>query len=193
MTDRLTTMILVGIGVMYVFSAFTQTLKVIATPQQMEMLYMWQLGSLTQCTVQDVCAVFAVVAVCTVLLYSLRTDLNLLSVGDKAAVTMGTDPWKVRVLCLVIVSFMTSVMVSFTGVIGFVGLVAPQMIRLVMGSDNRFLIPASAVFGALFLLVCDCLSRVVSSVGLPVGILTAAIGSPIFLYMLVKRSRRHTI
>ncbi len=188
-----TTMILIGIGVMYMFSALTQMLKVMATPQQMERLYLWQLGSLGECSLSDVVVVSVVVLVCAVVLYGYRVDLNLLSVGDKPALTMGTDPWKTRIICLVIVSFMTAVAVSFTGVIGFVGLVAPQMVRTLIGSDNRFLLPASAAFGGMFLVICDCLCRVLGSTGVPVGVLTAVIGSPLFLYMLIKRSNKPTI
>ena len=188
-----TTMILIGIGVMYMFSALTQMLKVIATPQQMQRLYLWQLGSLGECTLSDVVIVAVVVLVCGLILYSYRVDLNLLSVGDKPAVTMGTDPWRTRIICLVVVSFMTAVAVSFTGVIGFVGLVAPQMVRVLIGSDNRFLLPASATFGGMFLVICDCLCRVLGSTGVPVGVLTAVIGSPLFLYMLVKRSKKPTL
>jgi ABC-type Fe3+-siderophore transport system permease subunit len=188
-----TTMILIGIGVMYMFSALTQMLKVMATPQQMERLYLWQLGSLGECSLPDLAFFGAVVLVCALVLYGYRVDLNLLSVGDKPALTMGTDPWKTRIICLVIVSFMTAVAVSFTGVIGFVGLVAPQMVRTLMGSDNRFLLPASAAFGGMFLVVCDCLCRVLGSTGVPVGVLTAVIGSPLFLYMLIKRSKKPTI
>ena len=188
-----TTMILIGIGVMYMFSALTQMLRVIATPQQMQKLYLWQMGSLGECTLAEVVIVGAAVAVCAVMLYRYRTDLNLLSVGDKPAVTMGTDPWKTRIVCLVIVSFMTAVAVSFTGVIGFVGLVAPQMVRVLTGSDNRFLLPASAAFGGMFLVICDCLCRVLGSTGVPVGVLTAVIGSPLFLYMLIRRSKKPSV
>lgn len=188
-----TTMILVGIGVMYLFSACTQILKIQATPQQMERLYLWQLGSLSEVGLTEVAIVLGVCVVCSLILYSFRIDLNMLSVGDKPAVSMGTNPWRTRVVCLLVVSFMTSVVVSFTGVIGFVGLVAPQMVRLFLGSDNRFLIPASAAFGGFFLIACDCLGRVVGSTGVPVGVITAIIGSPLFLYLLVKRSKRKTI
>ena len=188
-----TTMILIGIGVMYVFTALTQLLRVIATPQQMEQLYLWQLGSLSQSSFDNIVIVLAAVIVCIGLLYRFRTDLNLLGAGDKSAVTMGTNPWSTRILCLIIVSLMTSVIVSFTGVIGFVGLVAPQIIRMLIGSDNRYLIPASATFGAMYLTVCDSLCRVIGSTGLPVGVLTAVIGSPLFLYLLVINSKKRTV
>ncbi len=188
-----TTMILVGIGVMYLFGACTQMLKMYATPQQMERLYLWQLGSLSEVGLTEVGIVLAICLMCCLILYSFRADLNMLSVGDKPAVSMGTNPWRTRVICLLVVSFMTSVVVSYTGVIGFVGLVAPQMIRIFLGSDNRFLIPASAAFGGFFLIACDCIGRVVGSTGVPVGVITAIIGSPLFLYLLVKRSRKRTV
>mgnify|MGYP003297109260 CR=1 FL=1 len=106
---------------------------------------------------------------------------------------MGVNPWRTRVVCLVIVSFMTAVVVSFIGTIGFVGLVAPQMVRTFIGSDNRYLLPASMMFGAAFLVACDVMSRMIGVGGIPVGVVTAIIGSPIFLYLLVKRSRKPTI
>lgn len=188
-----TTMILIGIGVMYMFSSLTQMLKLQATPQQMQQLYMWQLGSLSEGTLGNFAVVLVVAVLCCGLLYYFRYDLNLLSVGDKPAVTMGTNPWRVRVVCLVIVSFLTSVTVSFTGVIGFVGLVAPQIVRLFLGSDNRYLLPASAVFGGFFLIACDCIGRVIGSTGVPVGVVTAILGSPLFLYLLVQKGRKKNV
>lgn len=184
-----TTMILIGIGVMYVFSAFTQMLKLIATPNQMEQLHTWQLGTLSDSSLSSVSIVLCCAIVCIALLYYFRSDLNLLSIGDNSALTMGTDPWRTRIVCLIIVSFMTAVCVSFTGTIGFVGLVAPQMVRIFIGSDNKYLIPASAVFGATFLVLADCASRIVGDAGVPVGVITAIIGSPLFLYLLIKRSK----
>ena len=185
-----TTMILIGIGVMYMFSAFTQMLKLLATPTQMEQLYMWQLGSLSESDLNSIPVVLIASALCIFALYYFRSDLNLISVGDNSALTMGTNPWRTRIICLIIVSFMTAVCVSYTGTIGFVGLVAPQMVRMFIGSDNKYLIPASAMFGAVFLVLADCASRVVGDSGVPVGVITAIVGSPVFLYLLIKRSKR---
>lgn len=188
-----TTMILIGIGVMYMFSAFTQMLKLLATPTQMEQLYMWQLGSLSECTLENIPVVLASFVLCFFALYYFRSDLNLISIGDNSALTMGTNPWRTRIICLIIVSFMTAVCVSYTGTIGFVGLVAPQMVRIFIGSDNKYLIPASALFGAVFLVLADCASRIVGDTGVPVGVITAIVGSPVFLYLLIKRSKRTVI
>ena len=185
-----TVMILIGIGIMYIFSAITQILKLIATPRQMQQIYMWQLGSAEFASLDQIFMVFVVTIACTVLLYHFRHDLNHLLVGDDVALTMGTNPWRTRIICLVIVSLMTATCVSFTGTIGFVGLVVPQIIRVLIGSDNRYLIPSSAAFGAFFLIVADSLARMVGTTGVPVGVITAVIGSPMFLYLLVKQSRR---
>lgn len=188
-----TTMILVGIGIMFMFSACTQLMELIATPTQMEQLYKWQLGTLSDVNPGNLLIVGVTVVVCILLLYRFRMSLNLMTLGDESAVTLGSDPWKVRVACLLIISFMTAVCVSFTGTIGFVGLVAPQIVRLFMGSDSRYLIPASAMFGAMFLIFCDTVSRLIGVAGLPVGVVTAFIGSPIFLYLLVKQARKRKL
>lgn len=186
-----TTMILIGIGVMYLFSACNQILQLIATPNQIERMYSWNLGSISEISFGNTAIIAVTVVACVLFLYRYRLGLNLMTLGDESALTLGTDPWRTRVVCLVVISFMTAVCVSFSGTIGFVGLVAPQIVRLVIGSDTRYLIPASAMFGGLFLVVCDSASRVIGIGGLPVGIITAFIGSPLFLYLLVKQSRSH--
>lgn len=188
-----TTMILIGIGVMFMFSSCTQLLEMMADPTELDAMYRWQLGSMGDVTAENLVIVLAVVAVCTALLYRFRTALNLMTLGDESALTLGTDPWKTRIVCMLIISFMTAVVVSYTGVIGFVGLVAPQIIRVLIGSDIRYLLPTSAVFGGLFLVLCDTASRVIGEAGLPVGVVTAFVGSPLFLYLLVKQARRNKL
>ncbi len=188
-----TTMILIGIGIMYMFSAFTQLLKLNATPDQMEEIYMWQLGSLSMLDISAIPILLVTAIVGIVALYSFKGHLNMMSLGDNPAMTLGTNPWRTRVICLVIISFMTAVIVSFTGTIGFVGLVAPQMVRVFIGSDNRYLLPASACFGAAFLVAADMIARVVGTTGVPVGVITAIVGSPLFLYLLIKKSKKQTV
>jgi iron complex transport system permease protein len=184
-----TMMILTGIGVMYIFSAITQLLKIIASPHAMSELYMWELGSLSDSTFDQLTIVIPCTLVGIFILFSLYNQINVLSCGDKAAVTMGVNPWRLRIECLILVSFITSVAVSFTGTIGFIGLVAPQIVRMLIGSNNRYLIPASAAMGALFMVLADCASRMIVTGGLPVGVITSIVGSPIFLYMLIKQSK----
>lgn len=182
--------ILVGIGIMYIFSAAVQMIKLISSPRQMEKIYIWQLGSLADATLANIAVVAIVAAVCIIVLYTMRDKFNILSTGDNLAVAMGVNPWKTRIQGLVVVSLMTSVAVSFTGTIGFVGLAVPQMVRLFIGSDNNYLIPASAVTGAGFLIAADIVAKNIGVSGLPVGVITAIIGSPIFIFLLYKQSKK---
>ena len=108
--------------------------------------------------------------------------------GDSMAKALGVRPIFTRVLCFVVISISTGACVAFTGTIGFVGLVGPHVARLLVGSNNKILIPTSAVIGALLILGADIIVRVLPG-GLPVGVITAIIGSPIFLYILYKQKK----
>ena len=102
----------------------------------------------------------------------------------------GIDASKLRIICLVIVTLITASIVSFTGVIGFVGLVAPHVVRIFIGSDNRYLIPASMALGAALLLVADLVGRtIIAPAVLEVGVVTAFIGGPLFLYLVIRQKR----
>jgi len=114
------------------------------------------------------------------------SKVNIMSLNDKSIVSLGENPKRIRIGFMAIVAMMTSIVVAITGTIGFVGLVAPHIVRLVIGSDSRYLIPASACFGAAFLMFADCLARVLTSTGLPVGVITSLIGGPLFLFILIK-------
>ena len=108
---------------------------------------------------------------------------------DGAIKSLGIDPNKMRTIILVIISTCTALVVSFVGTIGFIGLVVPHIVRLIIGSDCRYLIPASAVFGGLFLIACDMIAKSVIVSGLPVGVITSLIGGPLFVYILLKKSK----
>ena len=108
--------------------------------------------------------------------------------GEDSAKTMGVDVEKFRVLALALLALMTMSVVAFVGVIGFIGLMAPHMVRAVIGSDNRYVLPASLVAGALTLLVADSIARIASADALPVGTVMALFGAPVFLYLIMKRN-----
>ena len=99
-------------------------------------------------------------------------------------------PKRARLLTIVIVSLVTATLVCFTGTIGFVGLVAPHIMRIFIGSDNRYLIPASAASGALVLALSDCVAIELTNTGLPVGVVTSLVGGPLFIYILIKQHRK---
>src|SRR5699024_6579801 len=122
---------------------------------------------------------------CLIVVYLLRWRVNLLSLGDDEARSLGVRPERLRMFLIVMVALMTAATVAVSGVLGWVGLVIPHLVRLLIGSDNRILLPGSALLGGLYMLVVDTMARSVIEVEIPVGILTAIIGAPVFAYLLV--------
>ncbi len=185
-----TTMILVGIAVMYVFSSFTTMLNLAASSETFASVYMWGLGTLGSVSWDTlpylICATLAGVA----LLSMLSARLNILSCDENLAVSSGIRPKTVRLVTIAVVSLVTATLVCFTGTIGFVGLVAPHVMRIFIDSDNRYLLPASAACGAFVLAAADCLAVEITATGLPVGVITSIIGGPLFIYILVTQHRK---
>ena len=142
------------------------------------------MGSLTSVTVDKLIMIFSPVALGMIILFALRWNMNLLAMGDEEAQSLGINPSRVRLLIIIGCTLLTSAAVSISGIIGWIGLVIPHMARMVVGSDNRILIPASLSLGASFLLLIDNISRALISIEIPIGVLTAIIGVPIFLYLL---------
>ena len=184
-----TAMILIGLGVMYMFSAATTMLKYSADPLHIAEIYEWGVGTLVGVGWDAVWILLATTAVLTILLMAFCGRINVLSSGDSMSVALGVDPKRTRLIVLIAVSVCTAATVCFTGSIGFVGLVVPHIGRILVGSDLKRLIPASALLGALLLVGSDMIARVIGSSGLPVGVITALIGSPLFLYFLIKQRR----
>lgn len=183
-----TTMIMAGIAIMYIFNAMTTVIKLMADPEDLASLYRWQVGSLASAGWEEIPLMFVVVLVGCITLQLISKELNALSTGDESAKALGVDADRLRILCLVIVAVITASVVSFTGLIGFVGLVAPHMVRLVIGPNNRYLIPASAIFGAALLTVADLVGRtILSPTVIQVGVITAFLGGPLFLWLIIRR------
>lgn len=185
------TMILIGIAVMYFFTAATTFMKLIATEEGLAEIYMWNVGTLGKAGWDNVGILVVMSIIGIALMMILSKQLNILATSDKNAVSLGVNAKQLRMIVLGIVSLVTAAMVAFTGTIGFVGLVCPHVARLFLGSDNKYLIPASAAFGAMLLLCADCVAKNVGT-GLPVGTITALIGGPLFLYMLLKQARSYS-
>ncbi|MCL2147828.1 MAG: iron ABC transporter permease [Methanomassiliicoccaceae archaeon] len=185
-----TTMILSGIAVMFIFSATTSMLMLAANPSDLAEVYIWTVGTLGKASWSNLPIVAAVTLSGLAVLVAGSKSLNILAMGDKGAKSLGVNPTRLRLVFMVTVAVMTATMVSFTGTIGFVGLVAPHVVRIFIGSDNKYLIPCSAAFGALFMICVDSVAKVVSNTGLPVGVITALVGGPIFLIILIKMQKR---
>ena len=184
-----TSMILTGIAVMYVFSATTSLLMFTANPEALAEVYIWMVGTLGKATWDNVGFLIAAAIVSIISLLIVAKRLNILVLSDTCAISMGVNAKRLRTFTLGMVALGTSVVVGFTGTIGFVGLVAPHMVRMFIGSDNRYLIPASATFGALLLIIADSISKIAGPSGLPVGVITAIIGGPLFIILLMRQRK----
>lgn len=184
------TLILAGTAVSYLFGSITDILLVSTDEQTLSEVYRWQVGSLSDLSWDSVPLALAVCIAGTAITIVLSNRLNLMTLQDEDAKSLGLDSEKLRLVCLVVLSFMAASIVSSVGIIGFVGLIVPHMVRIVIGSDNRYLVPASVVTGAAFLLGCDIVSRAIDvSATIPVGVITALVGAPIFLYLIIHQKR----
>lgn len=149
----------------------------------------WLMGSLTGAKFADVKLVILPMAIGLVILLALRWRINILTMGDDEAATMGVNARLVRLLVMVAATLVTASSVAVSGMIGWVGLVIPHLCRMLVGCDYRKLLPASMVMGAGFLLLVDDVARVVTTMEIPIGILTAFVGAPFFLYLITKGRR----
>ena len=121
---------------------------------------------------------------------ALRWRINVLSLGDEDARALGINPNAMRWVCIFAVALLTAASVAAAGIIGWVGLVIPHLVRLLVGHDNRVVIPESFLMGGMYLLIIDTIARNATSVEIPVGILTATIGAPVFIGLLIRRARK---
>ncbi|MDD1772706.1 MAG: iron ABC transporter permease [Methanomassiliicoccales archaeon] len=182
------TLLLSGIAVGSLLSALVSLLTYVAGDQMSGIVY-WTMGNLTNAGWDNIIIVAPLMFAGCFIMVSSSRDLNAMMLGDAHALDLGVEVKKVRLQLLVASALVTAAAVAFVGVIGFVGLVVPHILRIVMGPDNRALLPASLVGGAAFLMMCDYISRVIApSIGiLPIGIVTSLIGAPYFVYLLRRR------
>lgn len=181
-------LILIGVAISQFFGSLSTLVFLGADEGSIEAAYLWDIGSLTNVTWSDFRLMAIMMVVGSILLYTVSWKFNILTLGEDSAKTMGVDVEKFRVLALALLALMTMSVVAFVGVIGFIGLMAPHMVRAVIGSDNRYVLPASLVAGALTLLVADSIARIASADALPVGTVMALFGAPVFLYLIMKRN-----
>jgi iron complex transport system permease protein len=184
------TMILAGIAISYLFSAMTSFLQYVGHAEQVQEVVFWSMGSLGRSSWEKVWIVSAIIAICLPYLIIKSWDINAMGTGDETAKSLGVNVERTRVVSMMLVSLITASVICFTGTIGFIGLVAPHITRMAIGGDHRFLIPASALVGALLLLGADTLARtILAPVILPVGIMTAFLGVPFFVFLFMRRKR----
>ncbi|HOJ11677.1 MAG TPA: iron ABC transporter permease [Clostridiales bacterium] len=186
-------MILSGIAVSMFLGAITTGILSFIRSDQVKQFLFWTMGSLNGKRWEEVRIAAFPILVCISILLFFSRDINVLLLGEEEAQSVGLNPSRTRKLLLLFSSILTASAVSVSGTISFVGLIVPHIIRLLIGPDHRVLIPASALGGAIFLLVCDLIGRTIMAPGeVGVGIVTSIIGAPYFLYLLSKARKEGT-
>ncbi len=184
------TLLLSGVMVNAFCSSVIMFLVSLTQDSRLHNIIFWLMGDLSTADIGQVGILGAMLLPCFVLIFWHSNAMNLLLMGKEMAQTMGINTKAMTIALLVTSSFMVSVTVSYCGLIGFVGLVMPHLLRLTLGADHRILVPASLLGGGTFLVICDLLARTLPEQGeMPTGVITAIIGAPLFIFLL-KRSRR---
>lgn len=182
------TMILCGIALMFLFSSLTSFFQYMGAMEQVSEIVFWFFGSLSKAGWNEIALAAVMVLGPFPLILRLAPDFNLILTGDDAAKGLGVNVPRLRMEAVILASLATAGSICFTGVIGFVGLVAPHIARMLLGADHRFLLPASALCGAALVLIADTLGRTVwAPQVIPLGIVTAFTGVPFFFYLLMRR------
>ncbi len=185
-----TTMIMAGMGTMYIFNALTTVMMLFADPHALQTMYAWQVGSLGLASWDAVPMVMIVSIVGVAIACMMGGKLNVLATGDESAKALGINTDRMRMLLLLLTGVLAAGVVSFIGLVGFVGLVAPHICRMFIGADNKFLLPASAIFGAVLMLLADQIGQVLLATPLPVGVVMAFFGGPLFIWLILRRSNK---
>ncbi|WP_176451948.1 iron ABC transporter permease [Rhodoferax sp. TH121] len=186
------TIILAGIALLFLFQSLLSLLQFLASPELNQQIIFWLFGSLMRTTWPMLWITVGVTLVCAVLLHRDAWQLTCLRLGETRARSLGVNVTRLRIKTLVLVALMTATAISFVGVIGFIGLVAPHVARMQVGEDQRFLIPQSALCGAVMLSVSSVLSKsIVPGALFPIGIVTALIGVPFMIWLILGNRKRH--
>ncbi|MCX7720831.1 MAG: iron ABC transporter permease [Dictyoglomus thermophilum] len=184
-------MILTGVSLSSLFSALTTIIQYFADELKIATVVFWTFGDIGRVSLREIRIIFVVVVLGIFYFLLKRWDYNALESGSETAKSLGVNVERERIVSMLVTSLISAVITAGVGVIGFVGLISPHIVRRFVGNDYRFLIPASALFGGLLLLLADTLARtIISPIVLPVGAITSLLGAPFFLYLLSVRFRR---
>ncbi|NLN72052.1 MAG: iron ABC transporter permease [Thermoplasmatales archaeon] len=179
------TVILSGVVISYLFQAGIMAAKYFSEDSQLREITLWIMGSMAKATWGSILLLLPIVVVCSIYLFKLSTDLNALSAGDDVATSLGVDVPSLRRRGIIVSTFMTAACLSFTGVIGFIGLMAPHICRMIIGNDSRYLMPAAGLMGVVILSISDLFCRmIIRPTELPVGIVLYVIGGVFFIWMI---------
>lgn len=188
--NHMMVVVLAGVMVSSLFQAGVSYAKLVADPtDELADITYWLMGSLTGANMRDITMVFPIMLIGCATLFVLRWRINILTMGDDEAATMGVNARRTRIIVIIAATLVTAASVCVTGMIGWVGLVIPHLCRMLVGADYRRLIPASMLMGASFLLIVDDVARLATTAEIPIGILTAFVGAPFFLYLITRKKK----
>jgi iron complex transport system permease protein len=183
-------LVLAGIIVAAVFNALISLMKFVADiEQQLPAITFWLMGSFANKNYQDVQTIIIPVGLGITLLLALRWRINILSLGDEEAYSLGVNPRLTRLMVIFAATIITAASVTVTGIIGWIGLVMPNICRMLVGADHRYLLPASGIAGAILMVIVDILARSLTPAEIPIGVLTALVGAPFFAAIFRKTGR----
>jgi len=189
---RVLGLILAGIMIGSLPYSGTSFIKLVADPEdQLPAITYWLMGSLNGTAPKDVLLALVPMCIGLVPLFLLRWRINILTLGDEEAQTMGVNAKRLRIIVILCATLITAASVSVSGLIGWVGLVIPHLTRRMVGHNYKHLMPASMLFGAIFLLLVDDVSRNLLATEIPIGILTSFIGAPFFIYLITRDGERN--
>jgi len=184
-------MVLAGVALGSLFTAGTMFLQYFADDVQLAAMIFWTFGDVARADWRELGVMTTVTGVAALFFMFNAWNYNAVDAGDETALSLGVHVRRVRFSGMFMASLLTSVIISFVGIIGFVGLVCPHMVRRVIGDDNRFLIPGSCIMGGILLLAADTTARIAMAPRvLPVAVLTSFVGAPVFLYLIIKGNRK---
>jgi iron complex transport system permease protein len=185
------TLVLLGIALVFAFNALTSLVQFLSSQEALQQLVFWTMGSLSRATWSNVSVLALVLIVVAPFSLASAKALTALRLGEDRAQSFGVDVARLRFLSLLRISLLAATAVAFVGAIGFIGLVGPHIARMLLGEDHRYLLPASMLTGAAIMSIASTLSKLlVPGVLMPVGIVTAMIGVPIFLFLIFRSGRR---
>lgn len=188
------TIILIGTALTFFFNSLVTFIMITASAESLQDAYIWQVGSVSGASWKDMPLMLFLTILSAILVQLSSNKLNIMSAGEKTAKSLGLDVVQFRMLCIILTSILIASIISFTGVIGFIGLVAPHITRFLVGGDNRFVVPGSIIMGSLVLVLADLVSRLLADFGnIPLGVVMSFVGAPIFLYLIVRRKSERDV
>lgn len=185
-----TILILVGIAFNYLFSSGNAALQFIANDEALSSIVNWNFGNLSGVSWNKIYILVGIVIIFSPYFYLNRFSYNVISTGDESAISLGIDVKKLRFFSGIMVTFISAAIVSFIGIIAFVGIIAPHLARMLIGDDQRYTLPLSGIIGSTLIILSDYIGRtIISPIIIPIGIIISFVGVPLFLYLIIKSKR----